>query len=255
MILVQPAAENMEDYIAIIKRENLWIEILDLSFPEVMDNRELYTYSKKYPPHRCRTLYGAFMDINIASRDQEIRRISQERCRQSCEIAKIFGIRQVIFSTGLYTDRNIYDWIVLNAAFFRGLAIEFDLQIYLKNFMDRSPEPLYRLLETAGEPRLKACLDFGRITHTQFPAEAWVKLLRKHIGYIHLSERNHLFGSRLAFGDGRNDWERISKLCKLLACEVKDLPVTILAGSPHQLERSLRFLKDHLYFPCASFSR
>ena len=249
MILVQPAAENMEDYIAIMKRENIWIEILDLSFPEIMGNRELYTYSKKYSPHRCRALRGAFMDVNIASRDQEIRNISRERCRQSCEIAKIFGIRRVIFFTGLYTDRNIYDWTVLNAAFFRGLAIEFDLQIYLKNFMDRSPEPLYRLLEAAGEPRLKACLDFGRITHSQIPVEAWGKLLHEHIGYIHLSERKHLFGSRLAFGDGSNDWERISKLCEQLSSEIKDLPVTILAGSPRQLERSLQFLKEHSYFP------
>ncbi len=250
MILVQPTVEYMDTYLAIIKRENMWIEVLDLSFPEVMDSRQLYTYSQQYEPHLCQTLHGAFLDINIASRDREIRRVSQERCRQSCEIAKILGINRVIFSTGVYSDRNIYDWTVINASFFRALANEFDIQICLKNFMDRSPEPLYRLLETAQEPRLKVCLDFGRIMCTQIPIEAWVNLLWDHIGYIHLSERNHLFGGRLALGNGTiNNWNRISKLCSKLSLAYQDLPITILVNSPEQLEQSLAFLKGNSHFP------
>lgn len=247
-ILIQPQFSQIEEYELLCRTENLQYEILELSFPEVLDSTELDHQISEYSSRKIHSLHGVFLDINVASKEPKVEAVSKERSRQSCEIAKKLGIENIIFHTGFfpYLDDVTYlkEWAERCGIFYSELQKEFGLQIFIENCMDKSPKPLRLLMECT--PSLRVCLDVGHVNYGYTPIEDWFSQLEPYIGYLHFSDNLGVYDNHLPLGEGTCQWHKIDRLCRSLK---GDIPVTLEVGGPDCILQSIDYLKRNLFYP------
>ncbi|MEG2137209.1 MAG: sugar phosphate isomerase/epimerase family protein [Oscillospiraceae bacterium] len=243
MLLIQPESARLAEYDAL----GLSYELIEQSMPGTLDaplpdcwrNRDI------------RVVHGVFVDINPASNDPQIRAVCQARCRQSCEIAKTVGAKAVVLHTGFfpYLPGDAYGegWADASAEFYQSLIEDYDLNIHVENCADRNPDLLRKLMERRGSQRLKVCLDVGHIHYTDTPDAVWFEALGPYIGQLHFSDNMGLLDDHLPLGEGSCDFSRLSALCAAL-CPAPEY-TTLEVGGPENIARSVKFLREHHYFP------
>ena len=229
-------------------RENLLYEIMEL----LPDDRALLQDEEKRARYlgskRVNALHGAFIDVNPASGDPEIKALSRERCRQSCEFAALIGAGRVVFHSSCFPFlRGAYldNWANQCAAFYAQLAEEYRLKICVENSMDVDPTPLRRLMEKTESAAVCVCLDIGHAHYSRAPLDAWFDQLGPWIGCMHLSDNNGSFDDHLSLGKGTVDWSMADRLWRQLRGEI---PMTLEVGSVDNVRESLKYLRKYGYF-------
>lgn len=248
MLQIQPKFAQYRDWYQLAVSENLRFEILEFSSAYVntqIPDEMIQWYRKT---GFSDSLHGAFMDNFPISPDFKVREISRQRCEDSCQLAKTVGAKNVILhSTALPFLRGpiMEGWCKEAAAYYQGLAQKYDLNIYLENFHDVTPEPLKHFMNYITDPRVGLCLDVGHANYTRVPVSCWIEELGDHIGYLHLSDNGGEWDDHCVLGSGTVDFACVSDW---YLKQDKEIPITLEVPSVAGVEESLQYLKEQHFF-------
>lgn len=214
--LIIPDHDNITQSLALAAQYDLGFEYNDFLHPEVLDAPDTITAIvrkyKNWPLPEYSTVHGAFYDVTVASPDSRIRDVSRLRVEQSIAAAREIGARAVIFHSNynpfLNSREYINSWVEENAAYWKGvMAAHPDMNIYLENIFDSSPDVLSEL---AGKLSLcrnfGICLDYAHASLSRVPLRDWVMSLGIFVRHIHINDNDLKCDLHLAVGEGKIDW-------------------------------------------------
>jgi len=251
MIQVQPKYLMGEQWLKLSEEKNLFFESLEIFSPPIIGNAEATDNCTEWYRNcgRTRSLHGAFIDINPASGDPLIKKISYERCRESCITARKIGAKYVVFHGSCFPFLRggyIDHWVNTCAEFYDTLAAEYnDLVICIENSFDVNTEPLEKLMNKISNSNVCVCLDFGHANYSSVPMKDWFLHLGEKIGYLHLSDNIGRFDDHLNIGCGIIDWKEADKLYRSLG---RELPITFEVGGIEGVIQSLDYLEKNSLF-------
>lgn len=245
MIQIQPVYDLRTEYEVLAERQGLLFEALELSFDGVSE--EKYNWYKSCG--KVRSLHGAFIDVNPASGDGELAKLSEKRYEESCEKAIACKAENVVFhSTCFPFLRGYYleSWADKSAEFYTRLANKYPLlTFFIENSFDIDPCPIKELIKRTDAKNVKVCLDIGHINYSRAKQEQWFEELGEYTGYLHLSDNKGVYDDHLAIGEGSVDWKTTDRFAAMLG---KNIPVTLEVGSTDGIVRSLDFIEANGYF-------
>ena len=169
--LIVSKADGLSEYSKIAAEYGVGYEYNDFFNPEVLDDAELQDsiinkYRESKVPEYC-TMHGAFFDVIPFSYDSRIRAVSEERMIQSMEIARRIGAKAVVFHTNanpfLTSEKYIEQMVLATSEFVGKLLDEYrDINIYLENMFDSSPDILRKISEQLVKyPNYGICFDYA----------------------------------------------------------------------------------------------
>ena len=161
------------------------------------------------------TMHGAFYDVSVFSYDPQIREISKLRMRQSMEIAQELSVKGVVFHTNWnpMLSNIVYDDQVVDGTctFVRELLEAYpEIQIYMENMFDDTPELLAGLAEELkGYKNFGVCFDYAHAHVFGNPDEIglWVQTLAPYVKHLHINDNDFGQDLHLSVGDGKIDWK------------------------------------------------
>lgn len=214
-VLIIPDINNIEDSLELSKKYGLGFEYNDFFDPDVLDDEkrveELIATYKSYELPSYSTLHGAFFDVIPFSKDKKIKEISEMRINQSIDVARRLGTSAVVFHTNynpfLNTIGYMKHWIEENVKFWSGvLEANKDINIYLENMFDTTPEMLKDLSEELCRyDNYGVCLDYGHASISNVKPEEWARTLSGFIKHIHINDNDLKSDLHLSWGDGEID--------------------------------------------------
>ena len=221
-VLIIPDIKNPQEALSLAEQYDMGFEYNDFFDPVVLDDAQklddiLETYAQLQLPRYC-TLHGAFLDVIPFSRDRRIREVSAYRIGQSIEIARKIGAPAVVFHTNynpfLNTSAYIQEWIDSNAMFWgEVLQQNPDINIYLENMFDRSPNMLKALSERlCSYENYGVCLDYSHAVISETVPEVWVRSLGRFVKHVHINDNDLVSDLHLAWGDGKVDRQQFYRL-------------------------------------------
>lgn len=221
--LIIPDLKNIDKHLSLAEEYDLGFEYNDFFMPDMLDDEQrldnaISAYkSHKLPPY-C-TSHGDFFDVIVFSDDKLICAVADKRIRLSIDVARRAGAKAVVFHTNyepaLTAENYVENWISRNERYWSGILEEFpDVNIYLENMFDRSPDMLGRLSQRlAAYKNYGVCFDyahacsFGRETDIS----RWVGSLAPYVKHLHINDNDLKNDLHLAVGDGKIDWEAFAK--------------------------------------------
>ena len=221
--LIIPCRGRMEESLALAAKYNAGFEFNDFFSPDILespcDTENLIEFFNSKPLPTYNTLHGAFFDITVFSYDVRIRRVSDLRIHQSLDIARrIKNVGAVVFHSNInpqissqpYTD----NWLSRNIEYWSGILEEYkDINIYIENMFDDSPESLARLSDALCRySNYGVCFDYAHASLSGTSPEVWSRALSCRIKHVHINDNDLKSDLHLALGTGKIDWMRFDKL-------------------------------------------
>lgn len=214
--LIIPQINNLDESLKLAEKYGFGFEYNDFFIPDVLENERLADelisrYKARELPDYC-TMHGDFFDVLIFSEDRKIREISELRIRQSLDTARKLGVKGVVFHTNhnplLTTDFYINNWYECNEAFWRKILREYsDMDIYMENMFDNSPDMLAELAKRlSDEKNFGVCLDYAHAVIYGTDIDGWTEKLSPYVRHIHINDNDLKNDLHLAVGDGKIDW-------------------------------------------------
>lgn len=248
--LIIPKLDEMEESLRLAEKYGFGFEYNDFFIPDVMDDEKLTDdivsrYKAHKLPEYC-TMHGAFFDVLIFSSDKKIRKISEERIIQSLEIARKIGARGVVFHTNhtsdLTSEQYVLGWLDRNEEFWRKVLPRYpDLEIYMENMFDRTPDMLCGIAERLSDlPNFGVCFDYAHAVVFGSDIDGWVDAVSPYVKHIHINDNDLENDLHLAVGDGRINWEHFKTCFEGKLSSAKS--VLIETSSLENQRRSAEFL-------------
>lgn len=249
--LIIPQLGALEESLALAEEYGLGFEYNDFFIPDIMDDEKLANdiirrYKAQKLPEYC-TMHGAFFDVIIFSSDKKIRKISEERIIRSLDIAREIGAKGVVFHTNLNPDLTseiyIKSWLDINESFWRMILPKYpDLEIYMENMFDRTPDMLCGLAKRLEDiTNFGVCFDYAHAAVYGSDIDGWVCAAAPYAKHIHINDNDLENDLHLPVGDGKIDWDYF-KTCfeeKLYSAKT----VLIETSSIENQRRSVKFLE------------
>ena len=250
-LLIIPKQDELEEYLSVAEEYKLGFEYNDFFLPDLLDDEEkLKDVIAKYKacelPKYTTTLHGAFFDVIPFSMDKRIRQISDARIRQSIEIAKELGAKAVIFHTNynpfLNSSAYVESWLQSNAEYWGGILKEYpDINIYLENMFDTTPDLMVALSERLSEyANYGVCLDYAHASLSKAAPEIWAERLSKYVKHIHINDNDLVSDLHLAWGDGTINREGFYRCYDKY---MQNASVLIETSTMENVKRTLEMLK------------
>lgn len=242
---IQPLCRDGAAWQAFAREEDLRYEVLELSCPPALNDDAARRFAMDWygESGRVSALHGAFIDVNVASGDAVVRRISRQRYRESCRQAVALGADYIVFhaSAEPFLRGNYLDnWADACADFFTQLVQEFPLTLCVENSADLDPQALAALMARVDPRQIGVCLDIGHAHYSHASVAQWFDTLGDHIRYLHLSDNGGHFDDHLPLGDGTVDWVEADALWRQLH---RSVPITLETGGMDSVRRSLAYLR------------
>ncbi len=199
------------------------------------------------------TQHGPYIGLNPASPDEERRKLTVRRYRTAFEAAEALGAEVIVLHAG-YSRRtfgkNIDRWMEYSMKTwpeFVRRAEDSGITIAVENILERRPAPLKRLIEEAGSPAFRLCIDSGHLNvFSEVDFEEWFRTLGPYIAELHLHDNNGKVDEHLPIGEGSIDFVRYFGL--LRKYDVR--PVYTI--EPHSEDSFRRAIKAARKFICAT---
>lgn len=249
--LIIPDFDRREEYAKLAEEYHTGFEYNDFYLPWVYEKEEeverrIAGYCSLKRDRSGDTLHGAFLDVVISSDDSYIAEYSKKRLRQSAEIARRLSAKGVVFHSGLVRgvtgETYLKNWLVRQKQFYRELCEEYpELQIYLENTQETSPELLLPLVEQMQDCKnFKFCLDYAHAAISGTPVEMWVKAFEKYIDHMHINDNDLQLDLHQVPGEGSIDWKKYRTLTEHLT----DASVLIELGGLERQKQALTYLNN-----------
>ena len=214
-ILINSNRKQLDECLSLAEKYGLGFEYSDFSSPKVLDDEEMLgaiieEYKEKELPVYT-TIHGAFFDIIPFSVDEKIREIANLRIEQSISAAKRIGAKAVVFHTNyvpfLSTEEYKESWIKTNTAYWSSvLEKHVDIDIYLENMFDASPDMLAALSKNLSVYKnYGVCLDWSHAVLSKEEPRNWAESLGKYVKHVHINDNDLVSDLHLAWGDGEID--------------------------------------------------
>lgn len=248
--LIIPKLDEIEESLRLAEKYGFGFEYNDFFIPDVMDDEKLTDdivsrYKAHKLPEYC-TMHGAFFDVLIFSSDKKIRRVSEERVIQSLDTARKIGARGVVFHTNhtsdLTSEQYVLGWLERNEDFWRKVLPRYpDLEIYMENMFDRTPDMLCGIAERLSDmPNFGVCFDYAHAVVFGSDIDSWVDAVSPYVKHIHINDNDLESDLHLAVGDGRINWEHFKTCFEGKLSSAKS--VLIETSSLENQRRSAEFL-------------
>jgi sugar phosphate isomerase/epimerase len=249
--LIVSRGERLKEYRKLAGEYDVGFEINDFFDPEILDDKvQQKNRIKKYLDGgipKGSTMHGAFLDVVVFSRDREIRRVSRQRMRQSMELAVQLGVKGVVFHTNTnpMLSGEEYDGraVSMTVNFLKELLTAYpDLDIYLENMFDRTPDFLRKVSEQLENfDTFGVCFDYAHTAIYGSDMEQWVTQLAPFVKHIHINDNDGKQDLHLAVGKGHIDWEQFRTYYDryFRACSV-----LIETNEPEAQRESLEYLAE-----------
>ncbi len=222
------------------------IELIHFSIADALDRLEESISGVDYA---CPlTVHGPFLDLNPATWDSALRRVTALRFHQAWLAARALGAEKLVLHTGFMPRANtIEGWAPRVADFFgEFMADHGDIPVALENVLDPLWEPMLEVWRRVDHPRFSLCLDVGHAhCYSDQSATAWAAGLLPALTHIHLHDNhgprplNAIADEHLALGDGTLPLEPLMKILG----QRDDLTYTVECASKAAVQRSLAVLK------------
>lgn len=216
--LIIPQLKNIAESLKLAEEYGFGFEFNDFFFPDVLDSKErVKAISAEYRSHKLPellTCHGDFFDVLVFSSDKHIREISEMRIRQSIEAALEVGSGAVIFHTNhnpfFISESYVGNWMDCNYKFWSRILAEYpDINIYLENMCDTSPDMLAMLSEKlCSFKNYGVCFDYAHASVFGSDIDSWVTALAPYVKHMHINDNDLKSDLHLAVGDGKIDWNR-----------------------------------------------
>lgn len=214
-LLIIPELNNMDGCLALAKDYHLGFEYNDFFIPDTLDDEAkmeaiVNRYTRMQLPAYT-TLHGAFFDVIPFSMDAKIKEIADLRIEQSIQIAKRLGAKAVVFHTNynpfLNSEDYVKTWIQINIAYWKDVLKKHpDINIYLENMFDRTPDLMEALAqELSCYENFGICLDYAHAALSDVKPELWAERLGKYVKHVHINDNDLVSDLHLAWGDGKID--------------------------------------------------
>ena len=187
------------------------------------------------------TFHAPFNDLCPGARDEEIRRVTVHRLRQSVSLSPLFRPLGIVMHGG-YSDW-LFDfddeaWLEGAKKTFSEVAESAEtagVNIFLENVFDDVPDHLLRLRTAVGSKRLGFCFDAGHARlFSRLPFQKWMEAFGPDLREIHIHDNRGLRDDHLPVGEGSINFRGV-----LLAA--RDLGTTpILTVEPQREEHFQR---------------
>ncbi len=257
IIEIIPKRTEIGKSLELAAQYNAAFEYNDFFVPDILSSPAqtdaLVNFYLKQPRDRSKdTLHGAFLDLVIHSSDPLMREFTDRRMRQSMDIAKILGVRGVVFHTNLIA--NFYDkiyrqnWLKRNVDYFLALTADYpDIDIYMENMFDLEPDMFAAFGEATRDcPTLHLCLDAAHAHLSNVPLAKWLERSLPYIRHIHLNDNNGISDLHLPIGQGNIDWQDFDQMMRLYRPQAS---ILIENSSVDSQRQSLEFLEQHHIYP------
>ena len=248
MILIIPIPEQYEECISYANENGLGFEVQDLMFPAVLDDEkkadELLSLYEGAP---VVSLHGPFIDLNFSGGDKKVFAITKERIEKCASYCNILGAKKMVLHSCFFTvspkEDPLYGiWSRTAADLLCEIAEKYDITLCIENVIDRDPDIIKRLVETASHPKIKVCLDVGHTNFSMAGIDTWMSALAPYIVHYHLHDNRGYYDEHLAAGDGTVEWKRFFELKNRMGL---DGDMLLEVRSLDSAKRSFDFLKDY----------
>ena len=220
----------------------------DFMFPDILDQqketeRRINEYLKLDRDRSNDTLHGPFLDITIHSSDSLIRKASDYRIRQACEIALRLQVKGMILHTNLIP--NFYDenyrsgWLEKNEEYLTKLLEDYKtLHIYMENMFDEEPDCLVALAKRMQGKRLSICFDIAHANISKTSIAECHEKCAPYISHYHINDNHGFIDEHLPVGNGDIAWKEI------LPCLRRDASVLVEVNSLEKYKKSIKYLSS-----------
>lgn len=250
--LIIPALNRIDESIALAEKYGLGFEFNDFFHPAMLsDKKRLDETIARYNSLRMPdylTMHGDFFDVIVFSEDEEIRRISEKRIAQSIDAAKRLGARGVVFHTNhnpfLNTREYLEHWLELNTNYWEMVLEDNpDINIYIENMFDSSPDLLAELSERLSRfDNYGVCFDYAHAVISSTPVEQWTEKLAPYVKHMHINDNDLFSDLHLAVGEGKIDWGVFKTALKE---KFPDATVLIETSTIERQEKSIEYLLEN----------
>ncbi len=198
------------------------------------------------------TMHGVFYDVTVHSDDMQIRRVSENRIRQSMEIAREMELRGVVFHTNLIPNfRSAFyteGWLEKNAAFFTKLCADYpEIEIWMENMFDMEPDMLRAMaLRMAEVKNFGLCFDRAHAEVFGGGPAGWLEALAPFIRHMHVNDNDGLADCHDPVGSGVIDWQGFTA-----ALEAHGVKASVLVETADlsRQRASLEYMQAHSVYP------
>ena len=249
--LIVSKVERLEEHLELAKQYGVAFELNDFFNPAVLEDETrqkqiIEKYLQAGLPEGS-TMHGAFLDVTVFSRDPLIREVSQRRMRQSMEIARKLHVKGVVFHTNVnpMLSSREYDMLAIDmtAEYLKTLLTDFsDIEIYLENMFDASPDIVVRISERLKDfSNYGVCFDYAHAVIYGFPVAIWIRQLAPYMKHIHINDNDLNHDLHLALGTGKIIW---SQFFDYYDTYFSNCSVLIETTQPEAQRISLEYLTD-----------
>lgn len=158
-------------------------------------------------------VHGPFCEIAPAAFDHLFRDLARTRLDQAASGTIDLGLSKMVVHTGYVPQVFDPRWHIDESIAFWQNYLEdkpADLQLYLENVMDETPEMLLDIIKGVDDPRMKICLDVGHVnTCSELGVTEWIERLGPDIGHFHLHNNDGKKDLHAPLMEGTVDMEDI----------------------------------------------
>lgn len=251
-----PSLTNIDELNALSLGRSLFFEYNDFFSPLLLEDEHEFmnrikAYSSIDRDFSQDTLHGAFLDVNPASDDPQIVKVSRHRVEQSLMAARSLGVKGVIFHTNYLSCFHLIGyrktWVSRSVDFYSEiLESNKDLTIYVENMFDESPELLAALAKgLEGYSNFGVCLDYAHSRVFGQDPEGFVTVLAPYVKHMHINDNFGESDDHLALGQGDIDWELFTRLMDSHGLNREDVSILIEMQGLEKISRSLDYIKDN----------
>lgn len=167
------------------------------------------------------TMHGQFSDLNIASIDKEIKKISEKRYYQSLELAQCINASTLLFHTNKKSTKHIgaqkkFDKNFLN--FWQDFIKDIEktkLVAVLENVHEKTPNFIKNVIQEINSPKLKASLDVGHVNvYSDIEVEIWLNEYKDILYHMHIHNNFGDDDSHFSIIKGSLDCQKIVNTLK-----------------------------------------
>lgn len=260
-----PKLNNIDEYLKLAEAYDMAFEYNEFFDPKILSDKSkvaelIREYRSLGRDRSSDTLHGAFFDVNVASDDPEILKVSDMRVRQSMEAAEELGVRAVVLHTNYISNFRLASyresWVSRCRDYYTRICEEYpNIDIFVENMFDGEPDLLYALArEMEGMGSFGVCFDFAHAFVSQTKLPQWTAMLKNSIRHIHINDNFGTEDSHLAVGQGALPWKEYDEFMR--SCEDGKKPsVLIEVSTIERLTDSINYLRDNAMYPfCRSIA-
>ena len=211
-VLIIPNRTDMARYLELAGEYSVGFEYNEFFDPRILEDDakvdEVIAAYKNESIPAYTTMHGAFLDVLPFSKDKKIREVADFRINQSIDIARKIGARAVVFHTNYNPFLNslnyMESWVMNNLTYWSKILRENpDMNIYLENMFEQSPDILEELSEGLCRfDNYGVCLDYAHAYLSELNPRGWAKRLSPYIKHIHINDNDGSRDLHWAWGDG-----------------------------------------------------